>query len=276
VTKLVFPLELGLILILSLGATAAPRASAADMPTFTVTVASAFLRSEPRIQATATYSVFEGQVFPVIGRKSDNSWLQLDYPKATKGTWILASLGKITGDIGSVPVTAVRGVDSPTAAPTSSPAPTVEVEPTAIVTQAGPAEICALLYNDANGNGSRDVNEAALAGAHLAILDPGTSNVLKSYTTTASDTAGHCFRDLPVGAYTVAAAAPAGYNATTAGSIVQQVMAGSHYALVFGAQPRSSGPSSANTSGLALWGVLGIMLALLAAGVVGVVVRRRR
>ena len=58
--------------------------------------------------------------------------------------------------------------------------------------------------------------------------------------------------------------------------IVQQVMAGSHYALVFGAQPRSSGPSSANTSGLALWGVLGIVFALLTAGVVGLIVRRRR
>ncbi len=275
-TRLAFPLQLGLIVFLSIGATATPRALAADVPTFTVTVASAFLRSEPRIQATATYSVFEGQVFPVIGRKSDNSWLQLDYPKATKGTWILASLGKLTGDIGSVPVTAVRGVDSPTAVPTSSPAPTVEVEPTAIVTPAGPAEICALLYDDANGNGSRDLNEAALAGAQLEILDPGTSAVLQSYTTTAADTAGHCFKDLAVGAYTIAAAAPAGYNATTPGSVVQRVVAGSHYELVFGAQPRASGSSSANTSGLAVWGVFGVVFALLAAGVVGLIVRRRR
>jgi hypothetical protein len=255
---------------------AAPTALADDQPTFTVTAVSAFLRDEPRVQAPATYSVFQGQVYPIIGRNGDNTWLQLDVFKATKGTWVLASVGKVTGSLGSVPVTVGNGPPK-TAVATQTPASTRAAQPTPASTAGGPSEICVLLYDDANGNGALDANERAIPGGQLTLLDPGNGAVIKTYTTTAADTSGHCFKDLPAGLYTVAAVAPAGYNATMETSIRQQALAGQHYQLNFGAQPSAGTRPGGNVDFFtALLTALGLVLLMAAAGTAALVLLRRK
>lgn len=277
------------MIILAMGAAAAPPAlaadtaadtaadAAADTVTFTVTAVSAYLRATPSTQAPATYSVFQGQTFGILGRNKDNSWMQLDYPRATKGTWIMASLGKVTGDIGLVPV-----ITNPSATATSTPGPTNQATtPTPAAT--GPSEICVLLYNDANGNGSLEPNEGVIAGGQLTIIDTPTGAVVQTYATTGREGGAHCFKDLPAGAYTVAATAPSGFNATTATSALQEAKPGEHYQINFGAQPGSGaagrggpltawfGPERAN-----LLGGLIVVLLLVAAGATGFILMKRK
>jgi hypothetical protein len=266
-----------LIIILGLAIAAAPSALAADSPSFTVVVASAFLRNEPSPQALATYSIFQGQVYPIIGRNADSSWLQLEVFKATKGTWVLASLGKVTGDLTSVPITTGSGqVGSTATVATSLPVSPAPVKPTP--TAAGPTEICVLLYNDINGNGTLDLNEGAIAGGQLTILDTVTGAVAATYTTTTVDIHGHCFKDLPAGAYTVAVAAPAGYNATVESSVAQQAIAGEHYQIFFGAQPSAGTPPLSESARLrtTVFTALGVVFFLLTAGIAAAFLLRRK
>jgi hypothetical protein len=226
--------------LLVLGAVAAARsARAADVPTFTVTAVSAYLRDTPSTQAVATYSVFQGQVYPIIGRRDDNAWLQLDYPRATKGAWILANLGKVTGDLGTVPITAGQGAVTPT--PLARATPSLNTPPPTL-TPSGPNEICALLFDDVNGNGKLEAHEGGIAGGQLTLMNTQSGAVLQSVVIGAGDGGSHCFGGLADGTYTVAAAAPPGYNATTQTSLLQPVSGGQRYDITFGAQPGAAVP----------------------------------
>ncbi len=93
---------LGVTLVV-LGGVCQP-AWAATRPVFTVSAASAFLRQAPAADAPRTYSVFMGQTFGVTGRTADAAWLRLDFAGGTQGTWVLASLGTVKGDLASIPV----------------------------------------------------------------------------------------------------------------------------------------------------------------------------
>ena len=176
---------------------------------------------------------------------------------------------------------------APTMAPTedvqavaeTASAPATAESPVPTAPPAGTTEICALLYEDINGNGQQDGNEAAIATGQLAILDANTGAPLQAYTTKPEDANGHCFKDLPPGKYTVAATAPAGYNPTTATSVLRQADAGLHYKLQFGAQRGSgavSGVGSKSNLRTALFGAAGVVFLLLAAGIGGFLVLRRR
>jgi hypothetical protein len=171
--------------------------------------------------------------------------------------------------------------------PTATPETAVVVEPTATTSATGITEICAVLFDDVNGNGVQDANESVIAGGQLAILDSNTGAPVQAYTTTAADVKGHCFKDLPAGTYTIAATAPAGYNPTTATSVSQKAEAGLHYQLPFGAQLGSNGSgtvsggkpgllSGMSGAGNLVMGALGVVLLLLAAGIAGFLVLRRR
>lgn len=106
-----FRSKIVIVLSLLLGVNLGSRAvQAAIVPTFTVTVASAFLRDSPSLSAPRTYSVFEGQAFGVVGRTADNAWLRLDFAGAVHGTWVPAVLGSVTGSLTVVPVTAAAPV----------------------------------------------------------------------------------------------------------------------------------------------------------------------
>jgi hypothetical protein len=264
-----------LVAILGLAA-AVSSAWAAAPPTFTVAAASAFLRNEPNAQAPATYSIFQGQVYPILGRNADSSWLQLEVFKATKGTWVLASLGKVTGDLASIPITA--GVGQVTKSVTEVPVSPEAIAPTPTAADTGPSEICVLLYDDINGNGKLEPNEGAIAGGQLTILDTRTGAVVAAYTLTPADRNGHCFTDLPAGLYTVAAAAPAGYNATVAASVAQPALPGQHYQIFFGAQPSANAPAPGGLASFFTAGLGGILVVgfLLVAGVAAALLLFRR
>jgi hypothetical protein len=178
---------------------------------------------------------------------------------------------------------------APTMVPTENvPAPTATAlapvggnpQPTSpAAAAAGTTEICALLYEDINGNGVQDASEAAIASGQLAILDANTGAPLQAYTTKPEDANGYCFKNLPAGSYTVAATAPAGYNPTTATSILQKADTGLHYKLQFGAQAGSNMPAATGSQAnlrTALFGAAGVVFLLLAAGVAGFLVLRRR
>ncbi len=221
-----------------------------------------------------------------LWRIAANAGITLDQLKAMNG---------LTSDIIS---TGQRLIIGQAAAPTSPPAPTVDVNaptatsapaagaaPTATPAQAAAAAgtVCALLYQDANGNGRRDENEGPLAGGQLAVVDTATGQPVQAYLTTGSETKSHCFENLLAGQYTVSAAPPAGYNSTGANSTSLQVEAGSLATMEFGAQPGSSAsqttaatPGSDKRLRTALFGAAGIMFLLLAAGVAGFLVLRRR
>lgn len=166
--------------------------------------------------------------------------------------------------------------NSPTAQPTA-PA-TAAVSPTP-----GLGKVCALLWNDANGNGLRDNTETMLAGGQLAVVDVATGAPVQAYTTDGL-TEPHCFENLAEGQYTISAVPPSGYNPTTAGSTSMGLKSGDVASLEFGAQPSSAGGGSGGDDAgstdrvlrTALLGAAGIMFLLLALGIGAFLFFRRR
>jgi len=119
VTKSKASLFLAALVVIALVASNAPKAAAAKDVTFTVQVKSAFLRSGPGLSYLRVYSVKQGQVFVVLGRNADASWLRLDFAGATSEAWVMAAFGKVEGDVNALPVLAATGADAPV--PTSAP-----------------------------------------------------------------------------------------------------------------------------------------------------------
>jgi hypothetical protein len=121
-----------------------------------------------------------------------------------------------------------------------------------------------------------------VVGGVFTIVDTQTGAPVQAYTTTAVDTNAHCFENLLPGSYTISAAAPTGYNATTGTASPHDLRAGDTVNVEFGAQPGGSAgntasPAAGNTRlRTALFGAAGIMFLLLAAGVAGFLVLRRR
>ena len=107
------------------------------------------------------------------------------------------------------------GVGGPSAAsPTSGPSqiPTATL-PTVTPSAGGSADVCVLVYNDANGDGLRQTTEVAIASAALSLtsLDGLFSQTLTTAINPDATTyQGMCFTNVPMGKYNVSAAAPAG------------------------------------------------------------------
>lgn len=78
------------------------QAQSAQKVEFVVTTPGAYLRQLPTLLSANTYPVFKGDRFDVIGRTADDFWVQLSYPNAISGTWIIASLGAVVGDLKDV------------------------------------------------------------------------------------------------------------------------------------------------------------------------------
>ncbi|MGQ0604132.1 MAG: LysM peptidoglycan-binding domain-containing protein, partial [Anaerolineales bacterium] len=173
----------------------------------------------------------------------------------------------------------------PTAAPTEAQptvAPTTEpgAQPTAIAANPDTGKVCARLYEDVNGNAQREADEVTLASGSLTVIDANGAPV-QAYTTQPGETE-HCFENLAAGTYTLAAAPPSGYNATNNPNARFELKTGDTVNVEFGAQ-KGSGATTPTTpitddSRLrnALFGAAGIMLLLLAAGLAGFFVLRRR
>lgn len=184
----------------------------------------------------------------------------------------------------SIPPTATLDPNAPTAAPTSDPnlqptatqAPALEASPT----PAAVGQVCVLMFNDVNGSGFREGTEGLLPGGQVAVVEVATGQPVQRYVTDGASEP-HCFENLPAGQYTISGAAPTGYNSTTEVAKTLLVEAGTVSSLEFGAQAGGANPSATptNTSDRltkALIGAAGVVFLLLAAGVAGFFLLRRK
>ncbi len=159
----------------------------------------------------------------------------------------------------------ILGVGGPAAVtPTSGPAPTqAPVQPTATPAP-GFATICVLLYNDLNGDAIRQDTEVVVEGGAVSVT--GSTGQFSKTSDTVAGTDPICFKDVPEDSYTISAAAPEGYNATTQQSTNLEVKAGEEVYVSFGAQ-QSTGPAVAPTTDTSgdnsMWiGIVGAFLFL--------------
>ena len=163
------------------------------------------------------------------------------------------------------------GVGGPSSAsPTPGPSlvPTIAL-PTATPVAGGKAEVCVLVYNDANGDGLRQTTEVAIAGAAISLtsLDGVYSQTLTTVINPDSTVyQGMCFSNVPMGKYNVSAAAPDGYNPTIDLASTVDVIAGDIVYIDYGAQvkiaPEAALPQNKPSS---LLGIIGA--AFLLAGI---------
>ncbi len=265
------------------GNTAVPGVTSAPPPTQIAVQPTVFALPTPGSDGNIIYIVQDGDT---LWRIASIAGKTVDEIKALNGlTSDIISIGRrliIGQGQASAPPTNTPDPSAPTAAPTVDPAlqpsatPAVG-EPTQIASVAV-GQICALMYVDVNGNGFRDGAEALLAGGQLAVVDTATGQPVQVHLTDGVNEP-HCFADLPVGAYSVSAAAPNGFNPTTEASKSLRVDAGTTNSLEFGAQA-SGATEPTNTPdrrlGTALLGAGGVVLLLLAAGIAGFFYLRRR
>jgi hypothetical protein len=141
--------------------------------------------------------------------------------------------------------------------------------PTPVV---GTGDICVLLFEDLNGNGTLDEGEPALPGGQVSVVAL-TGDLVGDYTTEALDLEinpdGYCFEELSNGDYNVSAAVPPNYNPTTGLNVPVSLNPGEIQYLQFGAQPGSAmGGANGEPGGgrSALLGVIGLSLLAAAGG----------
>jgi LysM repeat protein len=145
----------------------------------------------------------------------------------------------------------------------------IPLTPTPIV---GTGDICVLLFEDLNGNGSLEEDEPALPGGQVSVVAL-TGDLVGEYTTEALDLEinpdGYCFEELINGDYNVSAAVPANYNPTTGLNVPVLINPGEIKYLQFGAQPSSAlgGSNGAQGGGRStLLGVVGLAFLAAAGG----------
>ena len=165
------------------------------------------------------------------------------------------------------------GVGGPVnVSPTPGPSPTATpVRPTATPGVGGTAQVCVLVYNDANGNALREASEGAIAGAAISLTSQD-GKYSQTQTSVINPDAtvyqGMCFDNVPPGKYSVSAAAPDGYNPTINLTANVDVVPGNSYYVNFGAQAKVMNVPAA-TPGKSPSPVLGVIGAALLLGGVG-------
>jgi hypothetical protein len=145
-----------------------------------------------------------------------------------------------------------------TTAAQASPTPTPGV--------GGTAQVCVLIYNDANGDALRQSSEGAIAGAAISLTstDGKYSQTLTSVINPdATAYQGMCFADVPAGNYSVSAAAPDGYNPTINSTTSVDVIPGNSIYVDFGAQIKTTADAPVAGKGPSpILGVVGVALLL--------------
>jgi hypothetical protein len=138
--------------------------------------------------------------------------------------------------------------------------------PTPVPGASGSAEICVLVYDDANGDGLRQSTEKAIPGAALSLTNlEGTFSQTLTTVINPDATAyqGMCFTDVPPGKYSVSAAAPDGYNPTVNMTSSLDVNPGDVAEVNFGAQVKAAASTNTPTKGPSpLLGIIGAALLL--------------
>ncbi|MEP7137775.1 MAG: LysM peptidoglycan-binding domain-containing protein [Chloroflexota bacterium] len=158
--------------------------------------------------------------------------------------------------------------------PTPGPAPTL-APPTVTATPfKGTTEVCALLFDDLNGDALRQETEFGIDGGAVSLtnLNGSYSETLNTTAALDPDTAEPiraCFSDVPQGAYNVSMAVPDGYNSTMAVSYKLTVKAGDRASIDFGAQSKTITAVEPVTQGSNRSSVLGFFGLLLLFGGIG-------
>jgi LysM repeat protein len=161
------------------------------------------------------------------------------------------------------------------------------VEPTATAAQVAvnANKLCVLAFNDTNGDGIRQPDEAPVAGASFKIIDAQGSSVATYTSSNESDP--HCFTDLAAGSYTVDVQPAPGTSATSDKRWGVALTSGSTVNINFGSegggttdantQPEAAPEKSSGGSSIGglLGGAIGLIL-LLVAGVLGAFIIARR
>ena len=165
-------------------------------------------------------------------------------------------------------------VENPTATPGPSPTPK-PLLPTPTPFN-GNADVCILLYEDVNGNGTTETNESPLAGGAVSLTDRAGKVSLTGSTTGGPDPL--CFPKVPEGDYNISVAVPQGYNATTNTNYPLKVIAGDQIVLDFGAQlSAKAAPTPVSEGGRSpLLGILGGLLILGGIGLAVLLLTTRR
>jgi hypothetical protein len=182
----------------------------------------------------------------------------------------LKELNKMTDDVIRVGQQLVIGLSGPALiTPTAGPSPTPTPLLPTPTPKPGVGEICVILFDDSNGDAIREETEASIPGGAISVNNRSGSVSLTVDTT--AGTEHYCFKDIAEGDYTISAAAPEGYNATTIGSSSIQLRAGDQTYIDFGAQANSQTlseqqviPSAGQRS--PLLGIIGLIFLLVGGG----------
>lgn len=162
------------------------------------------------------------------------------------------------------------GIGGPSAA---SPTPglsasTPTFTPTPTITEGGAAVICVLLYNDANGDGLRQETEFGVPDGAVSVTS-SSGQYSQSLTTVLAidpdteDATRACFDQLEPGAYTISAAVPDGFNATTQLSFSIEIAPGDSSYVDFGAQSNTAAEAQNPARGSSpLLGIVGVLFLL--------------
>jgi hypothetical protein len=160
------------------------------------------------------------------------------------------------------------GVGGPSiASPTPNPAATAKAAtPSAPPGVGGSAQVCVLIYNDANGDALRQTTEVAIAGAAINLTSPDgkySQTLTSVINPDATAYQGMCFANVPPGKYNVSAAAPDGYNPTINLTAGVDITPGDVAYVDFGAQPKTVSAATTPDRGPSpLLGVVGAALLL--------------
>jgi hypothetical protein len=156
--------------------------------------------------------------------------------------------------------------------PASASATPVFINPTPVQPSPTPgglgsAQVCVLMYDDANGDALRQTTEMGLAGGAVSLTSidgqfSRTQVTAAGIDPDTEDSVRTCFTDLAPGQYTLSAAPPDGYNPTTELSSALQVAAGDSVSVDFGAQSKVLTGGETPKGNSPLLGILGAMLLL--------------
>lgn len=134
------------------------------------------------------------------------------------------------------------GTVAPATATPRGPVPTATIGAPTPTPFDGNGEICAVLFEDIDGNQMRSETEFYLAGGVISV-----SNRVGTFSETSETVGGDpvlvepvCFEDVPEGEYNLSMGIPDDYNATTGMNIAISLMAGDTVVVDFGAQPGSA------------------------------------
>ncbi|MEO8607956.1 MAG: LysM peptidoglycan-binding domain-containing protein [Chloroflexota bacterium] len=202
--------------------------------------------TDPRIISLGQKLIIKTATAPTAGPTSESSAAE---PAATEAPTQEVVIGASGGDAQAQPTTESQAPtdtsptqEAPAEQPTSDqPAEPTAIPPTApvVVAQGGDlnpvstkAQVCVIVFDDANQNRIQESGENLLPGGTIT-LALGSENV-GTYTTDGTSEP-HCFDNLDAGDYVALASAPSGYGLTTPDQLRLEAKPGPAINIAFGA-----------------------------------------